>query len=67
MRKGEYDVAISIVTMVGDNYGSALQNYALQQAIQECGADSKPFAYDPKVNSYSSFAVMFLPVVGANS
>lgn len=41
-------MAISIVTMVGDNYGSALQNYALQQAIQECGADSKTICVRPK-------------------
>ena len=48
MCKGGYNVAISIVTMVGDNYGSALQNYALQQAIQECGVDSKTICVRPK-------------------
>lgn len=30
-------MAIKIVTMVGENYGSALQAYALQQVIKESG------------------------------
>lgn len=29
--------AIKIATMIGDNYGSALQAFALQQSIKECG------------------------------
>ena len=30
-------MAIKIATMIGDNYGSALQAFALQQSIKECG------------------------------
>ncbi len=32
-------MAIKIATMIGDNYGSALQAFALQQSIKECGGD----------------------------
>ena len=28
-------MAIKIITMVGDNYGSALQAYALQRAVKK--------------------------------
>lgn len=28
-------MAIKVTTMIGDNYGSALQAYALQQVIKE--------------------------------
>lgn len=34
-------MAIKIVTMVGDNYGSALQAYALQHAIKAIGGADK--------------------------
>lgn len=30
-------MAIKVITMIGDNYGSALQAYALQQVIKEIG------------------------------
>lgn len=30
-------MAIKVTTMIGDNYGSALQAYALQQVIKEIG------------------------------
>lgn len=33
-------MAIKVTTMIGDNYGSALQAYALQQVIKEIGGSS---------------------------
>ena len=37
-------MAIKIATMIGDNYGSALQAFALQQSIKDCGP--KAISYD---------------------
>ena len=34
-------MAIKIITMVGDNYGSALQAYALQYAFKQRGGGDK--------------------------
>lgn len=34
-------MAIKTATMIGDNYGSALQAFALQQSIKECGGGVK--------------------------
>lgn len=34
-------MTIKVVTMMGENYGSALQAYALQEAIKESGGGDK--------------------------
>lgn len=41
-------MAIKIATMIGDNYGSALQAFALQQSIKECGGGSSIVKLRPK-------------------
>lgn len=41
-------MAIKIVTMVGENYGSALQAYALQQVIKESGGETSIVSLRPK-------------------
>ena len=39
---------IGITTIIGDNYGSVLQNYALQTAIRQCGAASHLISTRPR-------------------
>lgn len=41
-------MAIKVTTMIGDNYGSALQAYALQQVIKEIGGRSSVVNLRPK-------------------
>lgn len=48
-------MAIKVTTMIGDNYGSALQAYALQQVIKEIGGRSSVVNLRPK-----SYVVRFL-------
>ena len=36
-------MAIKIVTMIGDNYGSALQAYALQHTIKTIGGEKDKY------------------------
>lgn len=48
-------MAIKVTTMIGDNYGSALQAYALQQVIKEIGGGSSVVNLRPK-----SYVVRFL-------
>lgn len=38
-------MAIKIITMVGDNYGSALQAYALQHTIKTIGGGGRQAQY----------------------
>lgn len=42
-------MTIKIITMIGDNYGSALQAYALQNIIKKLGGRQVQYTYDPKV------------------
>lgn len=39
---------IGITTIIGDNYGSVLQNYALQTAIRQLGAESHLISVRPR-------------------
>jgi hypothetical protein len=39
---------IGITTIIGDNYGSVLQNYALQTAIRQCGAEPHLISVRPR-------------------
>lgn len=39
---------IGITTIIGDNYGSVLQTYALQAAIRKCGADPHLISVRPR-------------------
>lgn len=48
-------MAIGITTIVGDNYGSALQAMALQQAFKNCGSEATIIRLRPK-----SYILQFL-------
>lgn len=48
-------MAIKVTTMIGDNYGSALQAYALQQVIKEIGGEASIVNLRPK-----SYIIRFL-------
>lgn len=39
---------IGITTIIGDNYGSVLQNYALQTVIRQCGAEPHLISVRPR-------------------
>lgn len=45
-------IKIGIITMVSDNYGNRLQNYALQQILKKIGADVETF-HNPFLLNYS--------------
>ena len=45
-------MAIKIATMIGDNYGSALQAFALQQSIKDCVGGQALKNCGPKAISY---------------
>ncbi len=45
---------IAIITMVGNNYGNRLQNYALQEALKRIGAQTETL-HNPWQESYNEF------------
>lgn len=45
---------VGIITMVSDNYGNRLQNYALQQTMKKLGAEVETF-HNPFLLSYSEW------------
>lgn len=45
---------VGIITMISDNYGNRLQNYALQQSIKKLGAEIETF-HNPFLYEYSEW------------